>query len=177
MQAALSTAWKMVTGKFASTDTSKILRIDKKPTALVGLVLTCMAPLTSVAQQDFAFENEQDKVLFQRCIKMVETYRSEDFDAYIAEFPDPWLELYGESTLRKVLAKSHSNYLALYQDGDVTVTLEAIHKESPHPREAEFLGATDARVLDINFSAPRKGKSTICKFLLINNQWYMRELR
>jgi hypothetical protein len=145
-----------------------------KPWKAIAVLATLISTnLHASTEQDFSKEP-----LVQRCLNMLNIYANEDFDAYIAEFPKPWLSIFGEKTLKEILAERHDNYTKEYQAKPDTIKVKAIAPTSVAKIELERLGATEAKKINL-YIASDKGNSTstACKFLRIGDNWYFRSLR
>ncbi|KIO38117.1 hypothetical protein [Shewanella sp. cp20] len=153
-----------------------------KPWTAIALLGTIAGTLAgTLISTDLQASTEQDyshDPLAQRCIKMLDIYAAEDFDAYIAEFPEPWLGIFGEKTLRKQLADRHGKYVKEYQAKPDTIKIKAITPAKVAKIEQEKLGALEAKEIDL-YIARDKGisSSTACKYLRIGDSWYFRSLR
>ncbi|WP_428614315.1 hypothetical protein [Shewanella sp.] len=149
-----------------------------KPWMALALMGTLAGTLISTNLQASTKQNVSDDPLAQRCIKMLDIYAAEDFDAYVAEFPAPWLGIFGEKTLRKQLADRHGKYVKEYQAKPDTIKIKAVTPAKVTKIEQEKLGALEAKEVDL-FIASNKGNSsaTACKYLRIGDSWYFRSLR
>ncbi|TKB51568.1 hypothetical protein FCL40_03155 [Ferrimonas sediminicola] len=143
---------------------------------MAGVLLACLVSPRLQASTDEDFSNEP---LVQRCMKMLDIYAAEDFDAYIAEFPEPWLGIFGEKTLRKILSERHQGYVETYQqDRPDTIKIRSVESADVAKLEQERLGATEAKEVEMYMSNNvGGGHLTACKYLLIGDRWYFRSLR
>ena len=147
--------------------------------ALLGTITGTLAgTLISTDLQASTEQDYSDDPLAQRCIKMLDIYAAEDFDAYIAEFPEPWLSIFGEKTLRKQLADRHGNYIETYQNKPTSITIRSIESAKVAQIEKERLGASEAKEVEIDMSNELGGGHlTACKYLRIGGSWHFRSLR
>ena len=137
------------------------------------LLLTSGFANASAPTQDFSQEP-----LVQRCMGMLDIYRNEDFDAYVAAFPEPWLGIFGEKVLKNELSARHQKYMNTYQGKPASIVIEGIDPVEPTKIEKERLGAVEGKEVSIEISNERDtSSSTSCKFLRIGENWYFRELR
>ncbi|QYK13554.1 hypothetical protein K0I63_03290 [Shewanella rhizosphaerae] len=149
-----------------------------KPWMALILMGTLAGTLISTNLQASTEQNFSDDPLAKRCIKMLDIYATEDFDAYVAEFPEPWLGIFGEKTLRKQLADRHGKYVKEYQAKPDTIKIKAVTPAKVAKIEQDKLGALEAKEIDL-YIASNKGNSsaTACKYLRIGDSWYFRSLR
>lgn len=140
-------------------------------------LLLCLSFLTvtteAMPKQDFT-----DEPLVQRCLEMLDIYRDEDFDAYVAAFPEPWLGIFGEKMLRKQLFQRHQKMMHTFQGTPASITIRSLESLEPARIEKERLAAQKAKKVVLNMSNEVDTSIlTECKFLLIGENWYFRELR
>lgn len=145
----------------------------KYPFLTLFLLVTSGFANASAPAQDFSQEP-----LVQRCMGMLDIYRDEDFDAYVAAFPEPWLGIFGEKVLKNELAARHQEYMGTYQGKPTNTIISGITPVEPAKIEKERLGAVEGKeVLFQIYNERGGGHSTSCKFLRIGDNWYFRELR
>ncbi|CAM3940760.1 hypothetical protein [Shewanella aquimarina] len=151
--------------------------MNKPWTALIFMG-TLAGTLISTDLQASTEQNFSHDPLAQRCIKMLDIYAAEDFDAYVAEFPEPWLGIFGEKTLKKQLADRHGKYVKEYQAKPDTIKIKAITPASVAKIEQDKLGALEAKEIDLYIASDKgNSSSTACKYLRIGDSWHFRSLR
>ncbi|QSX40150.1 hypothetical protein [Shewanella cyperi] len=112
----------------------------KCPFLTLFLLVTSGFANASAPAQDFSQEP-----LVQRCMGMLDVYRDEDFDAYVAAFPEPWLGIFGEKVLKNELAARHQEYMGTYQGKPTNTIISGITPVEPAKIEKERLGAVEGK--------------------------------
>ena len=122
-----------------------------------------------------SFNDDENSVLYNRCVSLIDIYSKNDYVSYINEFHPKIVSIIGTNYFKNDLAKKSLKMHEEYGNSIKSIKLESVETFTPHEQDIKQLNVSNGKEFIVYIDGEKSSAITSCKYIKSDETWFLRK--